>query len=172
MKHHWLKLIPAAAFGLVVAAAPGVQADEVTGTQNVSVTIEPAATLDLGGISNLTFASANPTTTPEIDLTPFTLTASVRITDGATATLKVKANADFDDGTNTLDISNLKWVTDATASGFADGVVTKATGGASMGSWASSGIRTANVTFKLVNSFTHPVGTFNNVTLTYTLAAP
>jgi hypothetical protein len=157
-----------AALAVVAAASPAAAQSTATATVNVTVNVSARATLDLNGTNSVTFADADPDTTPSISAPPITIDVKGRTSGGSNVTLTVVSNQDLTSGGDTIGIGNLTWT--ATGTGFAAGTMDKTTA-QTVGSWAGSGSHSGAVTLKLANSWAYNAGAYT-ATLTYTLTAP
>jgi hypothetical protein len=156
---------------LIVAAAVAQVVDAASTTSNVSVsaTVSAMAKLTLSS-STVSFANADPDTTPSIPATEgaITVTAKGKTSTGANITLTVLAGGDLKSGTDTIAITNVTWT--ASGTGFVAGTMNKTTA-QSVASWTNSGSRIGTQTYALANSWSYPTGSYT-ATATYTLTAP
>jgi hypothetical protein len=161
-----------AVFGLLVLALAGVQTlGAATSTSNITVSATVAATAKLSlSSSTVSFANADPDTTPSIAATEgaITITAKGRTSTGSNITLTLLSADDLKSGTDSIAISNVTWT--VSGAGFAAGTMNKTTA-QSIGSWTNSGSRSGTQTFALANSWSYPTGSYT-ATATYTLTAP
>jgi hypothetical protein len=156
------------AAGVLALAMPAAAQSTATKTVAVTVNVAARATLDLGGVNAVTFADADPDTTPSIAATPISVAVKGRTSGGSNVTLTVLADQDLTSGSDFITIDNLTWT--VTGSGFAAGTMNKTTA-QSVGSWGNSGNHSGTVTLAMANSWTYNVGSYT-ATLTYTLTAP
>jgi hypothetical protein len=158
--------------GTAVAALMAAQTPRAATTAanvSVSVTVAARAKLSLSS-STVSFASADPDTTPSIAATEgaITISAKGKTSSGSAITLSVLASDDLRSGSDTIAISNVTWT--ATGAGFAAGTLSR-TVAQPVGSWTNSGSRTGTQAYALANSWTYPAGSYT-ARATYTLAAP
>jgi len=153
----------------LVAAAPLLRAASKTDTLAVSASVTARAKLTLSA-SSMTFADADPDTTPSVPASggALTITAKARTTLGSAVSLVVRASTDLQSGLDTIAVGNLTWT--ATGTGFVAGTMNRTTS-QTVGSWVSSGLFTGTQTYALANSWNYSTGTYTT-TLTYTLTAP
>ncbi len=151
----WLARFPLA------AALWGLAADPAA-AQRVDLRIQP---------NSITFASADPDTTPVIDAQPLVVRYRIRNNAGQPWRLTVLAAGDLIAGPASIDISNVTWTATPTPP-FQAGTLSKtveqtvATGFGNVNPQ-----RTGTVLFRLVNSWTYSVGVYSQ-TLVFTLSAP
>jgi hypothetical protein len=154
-------------FILLLAVNPSRAAAQTeTATLNASLT--GIARLSLSS-STITFPDSDPDTVPQIVASagPITMTAKARATPGGAVLLTVQASDDLRSGLDTIPASNITWT--ATGAGFAEGTLS-ASVSAIVGSWINSGVHTGTVTFRFLNLWTYPTGTYT-LTMTFTLSA-
>jgi len=153
----------------IAAPRPLGAASTATGSLPVTISISAQAKLWLSA-STVSFASANPDTTPLVQATEgaITITAKGKSATGSPMTLTVLASSDLTNGTDSIPVSNVTWT--AAGPGFVNGALS-ATAAQTVASWTSSGSRTGTQTYALLNSWNYPIGTFTT-TATYTLTAP
>ena len=119
---------------------------------------------------SISFASANPDTTPVVAAAPIVVTIRVRQNIGPW-TLTVLANGDLLSGASLVDISNVTW-TATPAPPFQGGTLSK-----TVAQRVASGTGTVNpaengsLTFRLANSWTYNAANYTQ-TLIFTLTAP
>ena len=146
-------------------------AHAATSTQNLTVnaTVSATASLTLGNAS-ISFAAANPGTTPSIAATenPVSVTANAQTSATGAVTLTCLAGGDLTAGSNTIAISNVTWT--ATGTGFVAGTMNKTTA-QSAGAWTGSAARSGSFNYSLANSWSYATGSYT-ATVTYTLTAP
>ncbi|HTI36669.1 MAG TPA: hypothetical protein VL484_03845 [Vicinamibacterales bacterium] len=158
----------AAALAVFTIAVPAIAQSTATATVNVTVNVSARATLDLHGTNSVTFADADPDTTPSIAAPALTIDVKSRTSAASNVTLTVVSNQDLTSGSDVIGIANLTWT--STGTGFAAGTMNKTTA-QTVGSWTGSGTRSGTVTLKLANSWAYNAGAYT-ATLTYTLTAP
>lgn len=130
---------------------------------------KPMLDLSISPVS-ISFASANPDTTPVVTAPPIVVTVRVRQNAGPW-TLTVLANGDLLSGPSTVDISNVTW-TATPAPPFQGGTLSK-----TVAQRVASGTGTVNppqngsLTFRLANSWTYNAANYTQ-TLVFTLTAP
>jgi hypothetical protein len=167
MKHFRRLLL--AALAVALAAAQPLGAASTTGNVTVAATVAATAKLSLSS-ATVSFANADPDTTPSIAATEgaLTITAKGKTSTGSTITLTVLSADDLKSGTDAIAITNITWT--ASGAGFVAGTMNK-TAAQSVGSWTSSGNRTGTQTYAMANSWSYPTGNYV-ATATYTLTAP
>ncbi len=142
----------------LMAATPGLA--QGRGPQ-LDLTISPLS---------ISFASANPDTTPVVTAAPIVVTVRVRQNAGPW-TLTVLANGDLLSGPSSVDISNVTW-TATPAPPFQGGTLSK-----TVAQPVASGAGTVNpaqngsVTFRLANAWTYNAGNYTQ-TIVFTLSTP
>ncbi len=151
-----------------VSVACPARAAGQTSTATLNAAFTSLARLSLSSAS-LTFADADPDTTPQVAATPGERPdhRSARAPRGGTVTLTVQASGDLRSGVTTIPASALTWT--ATGSGFVGGTVSSAAPQL-VASWNGSGVRTGAQRYYFQNLWTHPTGTYS-LTLLYTLSA-
>lgn len=151
----WLSLASLAALSVLGAAAPAV-------AQRVDLRVQP---------TSITFASADPDTTPVIDAQPLVIRYRVRNNAGQPWRLTVLANGDLIAGPASIDISNVTWTATPTPP-FQAGTLSK-----TVEQTVASGFgdvtpqQTGTVVFRLVNSWSYSAGVYSQ-TFVFTLSAP
>ena len=131
--------------------------------QKLTLTVTP---------STITFASADPDTTPTIAGTPVAVTVRVQqSTSQQPWQLTVQGTGDLVSGTDTIDATQVTW-TAAPAPPFQDGtlnrsVATRMASGTGNVNPAASG----SIVFRLTNSWNYTAGLYSQ-TLVFTLSAP
>jgi hypothetical protein len=121
----------------------------------------------------ITFASANPDTTPTVSAAPISVTIRVR---GLLAIfgqwhLSVLADGDLVSGPSTIPITNVTW-TALPAPPFQNGTLSRTTAQRMAGgSGQLNPAQTGTVTFHFTNSWLYDAGTYTQ-TLTFTLSSP
>jgi phage tail sheath gpL-like len=158
--------------GIVIAAIALVQplgAASATSSVTVSATVAATAKLSLSA-ATVSFANADPDTTPSIAASEgaITVTAKGKTAAGSNITLTLQAADDLKSGTDVILASAVTWT--ATGTGFVAGTMSKAAA-VSVGSWTGSGNRAGSLSFALVNSWSYPTGSYS-AAATYTLTAP
>lgn len=134
----------------------------VAAAQRLTLTVTP---------STISFASADPDTTPTIASTPITVTVRVQqSTNLQPWQLTVQANGDLISGTDAIDASQVTWT--ASPAPFLSGslsktVATRMASGTGNVNPAASG----SVVFRLTNSWNYTAGLYSQ-TLVFTLSAP
>lgn len=122
--------------------------------------------------TSVTFASADPDTTPSILAPPIVVSVRVRQNQGnAPWQLTVLANGNLISGSQTVDITNVTW-TATPAPPYQNGtlsrtVAQRVAAGTGNVNPASDG----SLTFRLANSWTYSAGTYTQ-TIVFTLSAP
>lgn len=163
------RLIAAAALILIIPSVTAVQAATATGNVTVAATVSATAKLTVGS-TTVSFANADPDTTPSITATEGAIAITAKSKTGAagSVTLTVLAAADLTSGSDTIAVSNVTWT--VSGSGFAAGTMNKTTA-QSVASWTGSGNRSGTQTYALANSWNYATGSYS-ATATYTLTAP
>lgn len=138
-------------------------------------TVDATLTADLGAIARLSlspaaisFADADPDTSPQVTAAPLSITAKARARQGSTVTLTVLASDELRSGVAVIAASNLTWT--AAGLGFVAGTLSTSTPQV-VASWTGSGVRSGIQTYALANRWTYVAGTYS-LSLVYTLAAP
>lgn len=134
----------------------------IAAAQKVALTVTP---------STITFASADPDTTPTIDSAPIVVTVRVQQNAQQPWQLTVQASGDLLSGTNTIGATQVTW-TASPAPPFQNGtlsnlVAVRMASGTGNVTPASSG----SVVFRLANSWNYTAGLYSQ-TLVFTLSAP
>jgi len=129
--------------------------------QKLALTVTP---------STITFASADPDTTPTIDSAPIAITVRVQ-QNTQPWQLTVQASGDLLSGTDTIDATQVTWTASPTPP-FQNGTLSKSVAvrmasGTGNVNPASSG----SVVFRLANSWNYTAGLYSQ-TLVFTLSAP
>ena len=153
--------------GSFVVTCPADAQQQVTATLNAN--LPPVARLSLSTTS-ISFPDADPDLVPSVPASPpvLTITAKARASQGGTVTLTVEAADDLRSGRDTIPVSALTWT--ATGSGFVSGTLSRTTPQV-LATWAGSGVRTGDQSFRFANKWTYATGTYT-VTILYTLSAP
>ena len=119
----------------------------------------------------ITFASANPDTSPTVTAAPISVTVRVKGPKTLQWHLSVLADGDLVAGPSTIPISNVTWAA-TQAPPFQNGTLSRTTAQTlAGGSGALNPGTTSTVTFSLVNSWLYDAGTYTQ-TLTFTLSSP
>ena len=150
--------IPAvcAALGFVLLAAPAVCA------QTLDRTISP---------STITFANADPDTTPSIAAPSITVSYRVRQNGGGSWRITLLAGGDLTAGSATIPITSITW-TATPAPPFQSGTMSRTLAQTlASGSGNVQQSTNATVVFRLANSWTHNAGTYS-ASIVFTLTAP
>lgn len=131
---------------------------------------------NLGGIARLslsssaiTFPDSDPDTVPQIEATPgiVSIAAKARATHGSVVALTVQASDDLRSGLDTIPAGHITWT--ASGAGFVGGTLS-ASVPQTVGSWMGSGVRTGTASFRFLNLWSYPIGTYS-LTMTFTLSA-
>jgi hypothetical protein len=118
----------------------------------------------------ITFASADPETTPSILAPPIVVSARVRQVKGNSPwLLTVLANGDLISGTQTVDITNVTWAA-TPAPPFQNGTLSK-TVAQQVAAGTGNLTKDGSLTFRLANSWNYAAGTYTQ-TIVFTLSAP
>jgi hypothetical protein len=119
----------------------------------------------------ITFASANPDTSPTVAAAPISVTVRVKGPNTVQWHLSLLADGDLVSGASTIPISNVTW-TATQAPPFQDGTLSRTTAQTvAGGSGTLNPGKTSTLTFSLVNSWLYDAGTYTQ-TLTFTLSSP
>ncbi len=163
----WTTIAAAALLAAAVPAAAQPAGD--TATVLVTADVKAKAKLTLGAAS-VTFADADPTSTPIIDATPINVSVKARTSASGNVTLTVVADHDLKTSSNdVIPIGNLTWLVGGNP-GLLPGTM-DATTAHNVGSWTGSGNFSGTQTLRLVNDWAYNTGSYT-ATLTYTLTAP
>jgi hypothetical protein len=143
-----------------------------TATAPLTLTYAPAAFAKLTlSPTTISFPDMDPDTNPTVSASsPVTVTASVRTGTAANPTLTVVCTDLKSGATDTITADNVTWTSPGTNGYNASGTMNKTTAQA-VGSWTGSGSRIGTLTYKLLNSWNWPIGSYT-ATATYTLTAP
>ena len=154
---------------LAMAFVQALGAASATSNVTLAATVSATAKLSVSS-ATVTFANADPDTTPSIAATEggITITAKAKTSAGSAVTLTLLASADLTSGGDTIAITNMTWTVGG--AGFVAGTMNKTTA-QTVASWTSSGDRTGTQNFALANSWSYPTGAFS-ASATYTLSAP
>jgi hypothetical protein len=120
----------------------------------------------------ITFASADPDTTPSILASPIVVSVRVRQNQGNSPwQLTVLANGDLISGAQTVDITNVTWAA-TPAPPFQNGTLSKTVAQRiAAGTGNLNPTKDGSVTFRLANSWNYAAGTYTQ-TIVFTLSAP
>ncbi len=156
-------LVPLAALrlGLLLAVASLGWPAEVA-AQRVTLTLQP---------TSITFASADPDTTPSVAAQSILITYRVQQNQGGTWRLTALASGDLIAGPVSIDISNVSWAAAPTPP-FQAGTLSKTVSQTvASGSGNANPAQTGTLIFRLVNSWTYSAALYTQ-TITFTLSAP
>ena len=153
--HRAVLALAACALGLVFAPEAAAQ-------PTLRLTITPAT---------ITFAAADPDTTPSIAAP--SVTVSYRVRSNATGSWRISllASGDLTAGTATIPITNVTWTASPTPpfqAGTLSGTLAQTL---ASGSGNVQDTTTGTVVFRLANSWTYNVGTYST-SVVFTLTAP
>jgi hypothetical protein len=162
-----IRVLAAAAAFVGFSSVPVFAQQSATDTVTVSAVVAATAKLTLSS-NTVSFADADPDTTPSISAAALTIGAKAKTSGGSAVTLTVQADGPLTSGGDTIAESNLTWT--VTGSGFAAGTMSSASA-VSLGSWTNSGNRSGTQTYVLANSWSYATGNYT-MTVTYTLSAP
>jgi hypothetical protein len=153
---------------LVMLASGVATGASDTATLNISAAVNAQAKLTVGS-PTVTFADADPDTTPSITATeaPIAITAKVKV-GGTAGTLTWIAADDLKSGTDTIAITNVTWT--ATGANFVPGTLSK-TAAQTVATFVNSGHYNGTITPLLANSWNYKVGNYTAAS-TVTLTAP
>lgn len=163
------RLLLVAVIAAAIAMTQPLVAATSTGNVTVSSTVSATAKLTLGS-ATVSFANADPDTTPSIAATEgaISVTAKAKTSAAGSVTLTIVAANDLTSGSDTIAISNVTWT--VTGAGFVAGTMNK-TVAQSVASWTGSGERSGTQSYALANSWSYATGSYS-VAATYTLTAP
>jgi hypothetical protein len=120
---------------------------------------------------NLTFASADPDTTPTLSALPLTLTYTVFLSGGAEWRITVQASDDLRNGSSTIPVSSMTW-TAFPAPPFRAGTLSRLAAQTMASGRGDVFLQaTCTATFSLPNSWTYAVVTYTT-SLVFTLSCP
>ena len=156
MARHQLLVLAAVTSALSLMLVPAV------GAQDLLLTITPAT---------ISFASADPDTTPSIAAPAITVRYHVRNNDTGSWQISLLATSDLTAGTATIGINNVTWTASPTPP-FQPGTLSSTvaqTLASGTGNVQNTTIGT--VVFRLANSWTYNVGTYST-SVVFTLTAP
>ena len=163
----WKVGLTTAAVVLLSSSAAYAQAT-ANAALNVTVNVASRARLTLG-VAAISFADADPTTTPSIPASSqVTVNVGARTSSASNITLTLLATGDFASGGNTIAINNLTWT--AGGAGFVAGTA-NATTAQNVGTWTGSGLRAGTQDYVMANSWAYVPGSYTT-TLNYTLTVP
>jgi hypothetical protein len=146
----------------LAACAPGLVFAPTAEAQLLALTIAPAT---------ITFAAADPDTTPGIAAP--TVTVSYRVRNNATGSWRISllAGGDLTAGAATIPITNVTWTASPTPQ-FQAGTLSRTVAQMlASGSGNVLNTTTGTVVFRLANSWTYNVGTYST-SVVFTLTAP
>jgi hypothetical protein len=156
MARHQLLVLAAVTSALSLMLVPAV------GAQDLLLTITPAT---------ISFASADPDTTPSIAAPAITVRYHVRNNDTGSWQISLLATSDLTAGTATIGINNVTW-TASPAPPFQAGTLSRTLAQTlASGTGTVQGNRTGTVVFSLANSWTYNVGSYST-SVVFTLTAP
>lgn len=166
----WSTVTTAAAvvlFSALGATDAAAQANTATGAVNVSVTVAGRAAMTID--PTVTFADANPDTTPTLTAPGLNVQVRARTAPTSNVTLTVLASGDLSAGAGVnIAIGSLTW--SSASPGFLAGAGNSAVA-QNVGAWTGPGARTGTLMFSLPNSWAYATGTYTT-TLNYTLTVP
>jgi hypothetical protein len=131
-----------------------------------------AQTLELTlSASSVTFASADPDTTPQIAAAELRVTYRIRDNDGGGWRISLLAGSDLTAGAASIPIGLVTW-TATPAPPFQNGIMSRTIEQTlASGSGNVTGFRTGSVVFSLENRWTHNPGIYTT-SVAFTLVAP
>jgi hypothetical protein len=145
-----------AILGFILLAAPRA------GAQTLTMTISPAT---------ITFANADPDTTPTITAPSITVTYRVQGNSTGNWRITLLAGGDLTAGSATIPISDVTWTATPTPR-FQNGTLSKTVAQTlASGSGSVSTTTTGTVVFRLANSWTSNVGIYTT-SVVFTITAP
>ena len=151
------RIVPAIGiWGASVLMAPAAAAQDLT------LTISP---------STITFAAADPDTTPSIAAPAITVRYRVRNNEDGSWRISLQASGDLTDGSATIPITNVTWTASPTPP-FQAGTLSQTLAQTlASGSGDVQAPRTGTTVFRLANSWTYNVGNYST-SVVFTLTAP
>jgi hypothetical protein len=118
--------------------------------------------------ATINFASSDPDTVPVVTAAPIRVSYIAAGTRRNPWTITVRAEGDLIAGAATIPIANISW-TATPAPTFRNGTLTTVAQTLATGSGIN--VERGDVTFRFVNSWSHPVGNYTQ-TVTFTLSSP
>lgn len=147
---------------IAVAVVAALLAPVNTSAQQLTLQINPR---------RVTFASADPDTTPVVYGQPIVVTYRIRSNQNNPWQITLLADGDLIDGASTVDISNVSW-TATPAPPFQNGTLNKTVEQVlASGNGNVNPARTGSVVFQLANSWSYPSGVYSQ-TVVITLITP
>jgi hypothetical protein len=118
----------------------------------------------------ITFASADPDTTPSISSAPISISVRVQQNNQQPWQLTVQASGDLTSGTDTISATQVTWTASPTP--FQNGTLSKSVAvQMASGTGNLNPAKTGSVVFWLANSWNYTAGLYSQ-TLVFTLSAP
>ena len=146
---------------VLTMAAPAAAQGRGGGSPQLDLSISPLS---------VSFASADPDTSPFVTAAPVVITVRVRQNSGPW-TLTVLAGGDLIAGSAAVDITNVSW-TATPAPPYQNGTLSKTVAQRlATGTGTVNPAQNGSVTFRLVNSWTYSAGIYTQ-TVVFTLSAP
>jgi hypothetical protein len=143
-------------WGVSVLIAPSA------GAQTLTLTVSP---------STITFAAADPDTTPSIAASSITVSYRVRNNAAGSWRISLLASGDLTAGSATIPITNVTWTASPTPR-FQAGTLSRTLAQTlASGSGNVQNTTTGTVVFRLANSWTYNVGSYST-SVVFTLTAP
>jgi len=119
--------------------------------------------------ATVSFPSSDPDTVPQIAAAPIRVSYIAQGSPDNPWTITVRAEGNLVSGAATIPISNISWTATPTPN-FRDGTLSTVAQTLATGPGLLN-VNRGDVTFRFVNSWTHPVGTYTQ-TITFTLSSP
>ena len=162
-------LMPGRALCIMIVWAAALAAPASAAAQGRGGGDNPQLDLTISPLS-ISFAWANPDTTPVVTAAPIVVTVRVRQNSGPW-TLTVLANGDLLSGASSVDISNVTW-TATPAPPFQGGTLSKTVAQrVASGTGNVNPAENGSLTFRLANSWTYNAASYTQ-TLVFTLTSP
>lgn len=153
---------------LVVAAAAVSEAATTSANLNITVSIQPSASLTIGA-STLTFQAQDPNVNPVAGALENPIPVIAKLRSKVPLTLLVMALDDLRSGDAVIPASAISWT--AAGSPFVSGTMSKEVGQPAANFPSGSGSYVSSFNFFLANKATYLPGTYGT-TINYTLSTP
>jgi hypothetical protein len=166
-----IKITSIFAFFILVVILPKAFADTKQVQLTIKAEVKNLSKLELNTTAiSFDVGSLSPDEAPIINSTPdkITVTCKARTGGNSSVTLTFLATGDLLSGPDTISINNINWI--ASGAGFINGTIDK-TSPKKVGDWAGSGVRSATLSFRLVNRWEYARGEYTTAAL-FILAAP
>lgn len=119
--------------------------------------------------TTITFPSSDPDTVPQVAASPIRVSYLAQGSPNNPWTITVRAEGNLVSGAATIPISTISWTATPTPT-FRDGTLSTVAQTLATGTGFIN-VNRGDVTFRFVNSWTHPVGNYTQ-TITFTLSSP